>query len=48
MRKLKRPPASLSSAQSPAARITATIIEKLEQGTKPWIKPWRGVTISRP
>jgi len=48
MRKLKRPPASRSSAQSPAARITATIIEKLEQGTKPWIKPWRGVPISRP
>ena len=48
MRKLKRPPASRSSAQSPAARITATIIEKLEQGTKPWVKPWRGVPISRP
>ena len=48
MRKLKRPPASRSSAQSPAARITATIIEKLEQGTKPWIKPWRGVPTSRP
>ena len=48
MRKLKRSPASRSPAQSPAARITATIIEKLEQGTKPWIKPWRGVPISRP
>ena len=48
MRKLKRPPASRSSAQSPAARITATIIEKLEQGTKPWVKPWRGVPTSRP
>lgn len=48
MRKLKRSPASRSPAQSPAARITATIIEKLEQGTKPWVKPWRGVPISRP
>ncbi|MBY8335361.1 ArdC-like ssDNA-binding domain-containing protein, partial [Qipengyuania pacifica] len=33
---------------SPAHRITAAIIEKLEQGTKPWVKPWRGVTVSRP
>lgn len=33
---------------SPAARITAAIVEKLEQGTKPWIKPWRGVPPSRP
>lgn len=34
--------------QSPAARITAAIIEKLEQGTRPWVKPWRGVPVSRP
>ena len=33
---------------SPAARITAAIIEKLEQGTKPWVKPWRGLPLSRP
>lgn len=34
--------------QSPAAQITAAIIEKLEQGTRPWVKPWRGVPVSRP
>ena len=33
---------------SPAAQITAAIIEKLEQGTRPWAKPWRGVRVSRP
>ena len=48
MRKFKRSLASRSPAQSPAVRITATIIEKLEQGTKPWVKPWRGVPTSRP
>lgn len=37
-----------TSSQSPAQRITATIIEKLEQGTKPWVKPWRGLPVSRP
>ena len=37
-----------SGGQSPAARITAAIIEKLEQGTRPWVKPWRGVPVSRP
>lgn len=44
MPKFKRP----TSSQSPAQRITATIIEKLEQGTKPWIKPWRGLPAPRP
>jgi len=34
--------------QSPAARITTAIIEKLEQGTKPWVKPWRGLPLARP
>ena len=34
--------------QSPAARITQEIIARLEAGTKPWIKPWRGVPVSRP
>ena len=34
--------------QSPAALITSTIIEKLEQGTTPWVKPWRGISVSRP
>jgi antirestriction protein ArdC len=33
---------------SPAARITDQIIERLEAGTKPWVKPWRGGTVSRP
>ena len=33
---------------SPAARITAAIIGKLEAGTKPWIQPWRGLPVSRP
>lgn len=31
-----------------AASITATILEKLEAGTKPWVQPWRGTPISRP
>ena len=35
-------------SQSPAQRITDAIVEKLEQGTKPWIKPWRGQPVSRP
>ena len=35
-------------AQSPATRITQEIIARLEAGTKPWIKPWRGVPVSRP
>jgi len=33
---------------SPATRITQEIIARLESGTKPWIKPWRGVPVSRP
>ena len=33
---------------SPATRITQEIIARLEAGTKPWIKPWRGVSVSRP
>jgi antirestriction protein ArdC len=37
-----------ASSQSPTQRITDAIIEKLEQGTKPWIKPWRGQPVSRP
>ena len=37
-----------SQKQSPAARITAAIIEKLEEGTKPWVQPWRGLPVSRP
>ena len=37
-----------AASVSPAQRITAAIIEKLEHGTKPWVKPWRGVPVSRP
>lgn len=37
-----------TASTSPAERITAAIIEKLEEGTKPWVKPWRGVPVSRP
>lgn len=33
---------------SPAARITQEIVARLEAGTKPWIKPWRGAPVSRP
>lgn len=39
---------ALADAQSPATRITQEIIARLEAGTKPWIKPWRGVPVSRP
>jgi len=39
---------SRGSAPSPAARITQAIIDRLEAGTKPWVKPWRGVAVSRP
>lgn len=37
-----------SSGQSPAARITQEIVARLEAGTRPWIKPWRGLPVSRP
>ena len=37
-----------TASTSPAERITAAIIEKLELGTKPWVKPWRGLPTSRP
>ena len=37
-----------SGGVSPATRITQEIIARLESGTKPWIKPWRGVPVSRP
>ena len=37
-----------SGGLSPATRITQEIIARLEAGTKPWIKPWRGVPVSRP
>jgi antirestriction protein ArdC len=37
-----------ASGVSPAARITQEIIRRLEEATKPWVQPWRGVPISRP
>ena len=37
-----------ANAQSPAQRITAEIIKRLEEGTRPWVKPWRGVALARP
>jgi antirestriction protein ArdC len=37
-----------SSGQFPAARITQEIVARLEAGTRPWIKPWRGLPVSRP
>jgi antirestriction protein ArdC len=37
-----------SGGVSPATRITQEIIARLESGTKPWIKPWRGVPVPRP
>ena len=36
------------AGQSPAARITQEIVARLEAGTRPWIKPWRGVAVWRP
>ena len=39
---------SSSGGISPATRITQEIIARLEGGTKPWVKPWRGVPVSRP
>ena len=36
-----------SAALSPAARITAEIVARLEAGTRPWVQPWRGAPVSR-
>ena len=44
----RKSPCAHAAKQSPAARITAAIIEKLEAGTKPWVRPWRGALLSRP
>ena len=30
----------MKDRKSPADRITASIIEQLEQGVRPWTKPW--------
>jgi antirestriction protein ArdC len=37
-----------SSRPSPAETITAAIIERLEAGTRPWVQPWTGTSVSRP
>ncbi len=36
------------SGLSPAARITREIVARLEAGTRPWIRPWHGLPVSRP
>jgi antirestriction protein ArdC len=36
------------SRPSPADTITATLIARLEAGTKPWVQPWTGCAPSRP
>ncbi|HEX8215060.1 MAG TPA: zincin-like metallopeptidase domain-containing protein [Allosphingosinicella sp.] len=36
------------SRLSPAETITAAIVERLEAGTRPWIQPWAGASVSRP
>jgi antirestriction protein ArdC len=37
-----------TSRPSAAETITAAIVAKLEAGTRPWIQPWPGASISRP
>ncbi|WP_287209253.1 ArdC family protein, partial [Mesorhizobium sp.] len=32
----------MTSIKDTYQRITDTIVEQLEAGTKPWIRPWRG------
>jgi antirestriction protein ArdC len=36
------------SRPSPAETITAAIVAKLEAGTRPWVQPWTGASVSRP
>jgi antirestriction protein ArdC len=37
-----------TSRPSPAEMITAAIVERLEAGTRPWVQPWTGASVSRP
>jgi antirestriction protein ArdC len=37
-----------TSRLSPAETITAAIVERLEAGTRPWVQPWTGASVSRP
>lgn len=39
---------SASPRRSAADMITQAIIERLEQGTRPWVRPWTGAAVSRP
>jgi antirestriction protein ArdC len=36
------------SRLSPAETITGAIVERLEAGTRPWVQPWTGASVSRP
>jgi antirestriction protein ArdC len=36
------------SRPSPAETITTAIVERLEAGTRPWLQPWTGASVSRP
>lgn len=40
--------AQARSARSPAATISAAIVARLEQGVKPWVRPWRCAASTRP
>jgi antirestriction protein ArdC len=37
-----------SAHPNPAETITQAIVERLEAGTRPWVKPWTGAPLSRP
>jgi len=37
-----------ASRPSPAETITAAIVQRLEAGTRPWVQPWTGASVSRP
>lgn len=36
------------SRPSPAETITSAIVDRLEAGTRPWVQPWTGASVSRP
>ena len=37
-----------ASRPSPAETITTAIVQRLEAGTRPWVQPWTGASVSRP
>lgn len=39
---------SATSRPSAADTITQAIIARLEAGTRPWVRPWTGMSVSRP